>query len=52
MTYQITNWIGSDWKAEKEPMMQPGEYDLYIRNASYDPEIGLYRMTVEDVQTE
>lgn len=51
MAYKITNWIGSEWKAEQAPQLQAGEYDLYISRASFDETINRYKITVEDVQT-
>lgn len=51
MTYKITNWMGSEWKAEQAPQLQAGEYDLYISRANFDETTNRYKITVEDVQT-
>lgn len=52
--FKITNWAGSEWTedAVKKPEpLSPGEYDLRIIDATFDPDTERYQIIVQDVIT-
>ena len=55
MNYKITNWTGSEMKEEPQKeikWIEPGEYDVRIKDATFDAASDLYTIWIEDIQTE